>query len=61
VVDEQELDDRALRVVDALGLRVDDHAVLDGRRARGLELRDALDLDEAHAARARPGCPSFGS
>ncbi len=52
VVDEQELDDRALRVVHALGLRVDDHAVLDRRRAARLQLRDALDLDEAHAARA---------
>ena len=52
VVDEQELDDGALRVVHALGLGVDDHAVLDRRRARGLELRDALDLDQAHAAGA---------
>src|SRR6185437_6030100 len=31
---------------------VHDNAVLDRRRARGLELRDALDLHEAHAARA---------
>ena len=52
VVDEQELDHRALRVVHALGLRVDDHAVLDRRGAAGLQLRDALDLDQAHAARA---------
>ena len=52
VVDEQELDDRALGVVHAGGLGVDDHAVLDRRRARGLELRDALDLDQAHAAGA---------
>ena len=52
VVDEQELDHRALRLVHALRLRVDDHAVLDRRRARGLQLRDALDLDQAHAARA---------
>ena len=52
VVDEQELDDRLLRVGDALGLRVDDHAVLDRRRAAGLQLRDALDLHEAHAAGA---------
>jgi hypothetical protein len=29
-----------------------DHAVAHGRRARGLELRNALDLDQAHAARA---------
>jgi hypothetical protein len=34
----------------AVGLRVDDHAVLDRRGAPGLELRDALDLDQAHAA-----------
>ena len=52
MVDEQELDHRALGRVDALGLRVDDHAVLDRRRAAGLQLRDALDLDEAHPARA---------
>jgi hypothetical protein len=52
VVDEQELDDRLLGRLDALRLGVDDHPVLDRRRARGLELRDALDLHEAHAARA---------
>src|SRR5207248_1909403 len=51
VVHEQELDDRVLRVFDALGLGIDDHAVLDRRRAGGLELRDSLDLDQAHAAR----------
>ncbi len=52
VVDEQELDHRVLRVLHAVGLRVDDHAVLDGRRARSLELRHSLDLDQAHAAGA---------
>src|SRR3712207_1156053 len=52
VVDQQELDDRALRVVHALGLRVDDHAVAHRGRATRLELRDALDLDQAHAAGA---------
>ena len=50
VVDEQELDDRVLGLLHAVGLRVDDHAVAYRRRAGGLELRDALDLDEAHAA-----------
>ena len=55
VVDEQELDDRLLRVLDAVGLGVDDHAVLDRRRAPGLQLRDALDLDQAHATRADRG------
>src|SRR5205814_6777306 len=45
-------DDRLLGLLDAIGLGVDDHAVLDRRRAGGLELRDALDLDEAHPARA---------
>jgi hypothetical protein len=52
VVDQQELDDRVLGLLDPRGLRVDDHAVLDGRRAGRLQLRDALDLDEAHATRA---------
>src|SRR5215207_8754440 len=52
VVDEQELDDRLLGGADAVGLGVDDHAVLDRRRAARLELGDALDLDEAHAAGA---------
>jgi hypothetical protein len=52
VVDQQELDDGALGGAHALGLRVDDHAVLDRRRARRLQLRDALDLHEAHAAGA---------
>jgi hypothetical protein len=32
VVDQQELDDRVLGVADPVGLRVDDHAVLDGSR-----------------------------
>ena len=52
MVDEQELDDRLLGGARALGLGVDDHPVLDRRRARGLELGDPLDLDEAHAAGA---------
>src|SRR4029077_2588440 len=52
VVDQQELDDRALGLLDALGLRVHDHPVLDRRGAAGLQLADALDLDQAHAARA---------
>ncbi len=52
MVDEQELDDRVLRMAHAVGLRVHDHPVLDGRRTRGLELRHALDLDQAHAAGA---------
>ncbi len=50
MVDQQELDDGLLRGLDALALRVNDHAVLDGRRAAGLQLGDALDFDEAHAA-----------
>ena len=52
VVDEQELDDRVLGVLDAIRGRVHDHAVADRGRARRLELRDALDLDQAHAAGA---------
>ncbi len=51
VVDQQELHDRVLGVADPLGLGVDDHPVLDGGGAAGLELGDALDLDQAHAAR----------
>jgi len=52
VVDEQELDHRLLGHPDAVRARVHDHPVAHGRRARGLELRDPLDLDQAHAARA---------
>ncbi len=52
VVDEQELDDRVLGLLDAIGLGVDDHPVAHRRRARGLELRDPLDLDQAHPAGA---------
>jgi hypothetical protein len=52
VVDEQELDHRVLGFLDLVGLGVDDHAVADRRRAGGLELGDALDLDQAHAAGA---------
>src|SRR5262249_20152653 len=52
VVDEQELDDRILRLLHTVGLRVDHHAVADRGRARGLQLRHPLDLDQAHAAGA---------
>ena len=52
MVDEQELDHSLLRLVHAIGLGMDHHAVLDRGRAAGLELGDALDLDQAHAAGA---------
>jgi hypothetical protein len=52
VVDEQELDHRLLRRPHPVGARVDDHPVAHRGGARGLELRDALDLDQAHAAGA---------
>jgi hypothetical protein len=52
VVDEQELDHRVLGGAHPVGLGVDDHAVLDRGRARGLQLGDPLDLDQAHAAGA---------
>jgi hypothetical protein len=50
MVDQQELHHRVLGLLDAVGLGVDDHPVADGSRARRLELRDALDLHEAHPA-----------
>src|SRR4029450_9869036 len=52
VVDEDELEGRVLAVGGQLrGLgSLDDHAVGRGQRAARLELRDALDLDEAHPA-----------
>ncbi len=54
VVDEDELQRRVLALGRLLrGLRrLHDHPVLGGQRAPGLELRDSLDLDEAHAAGA---------
>src|SRR4051794_40324524 len=52
VVDEEELDHRALGVFDLLGAGVDDHAVADRGRAGGLQFRDPLDLDQAHPAGA---------
>src|SRR4051794_2938526 len=52
VVHEQELDYRVLSLLDVVGGGVHHHPVLDRRGAGGLELRHALDLDEAHAARA---------
>ncbi len=52
VVHEQELDDRTLRVLHPVGLGVDHHPVLDRCGAGGLQLRDPLHLDHAHAARA---------
>ena len=48
MIDEQELENTGTRV-DRFGIRgVDDHALADGRRARRLQLRHFLDLDEAH-------------
>ncbi len=55
VVDQQELEHRPLRVGCALVARVHLHAVGRGHRARGLQLRHSLDLDEAHPARADRG------
>ena len=52
VIHEQELDNRVLRMLHPVRGGHHHHAVAHGRRARGLELRDSLDLDEAHAARA---------
>ena len=52
VVDQQELHHRLLRLLDAVGGGVHHHALADGRGARGLQLGDALDLDQAHAAGA---------
>src|SRR5690606_25109729 len=52
VVDQQKLAHRVLRSLDLIGPSVGDHAVADRRGARGLKLRDALDLDEAHPAGA---------
>src|SRR5207245_910398 len=54
VVDEDELERRVLALRRLLGgaRRLDDHPVLGGHRAARLELRHALDLDEAHPARA---------
>ena len=52
VVDEQELDNRLLSHLHAIGPRVHHHPVADRRRACSLQLRDPLDLDQAHAARA---------
>jgi hypothetical protein len=51
MVDQKELDHRVLGVAHAVRGGHDDHAVADRGRAGGLELRDALDLHEAHAAR----------
>src|SRR3954469_15671075 len=50
VVDEQELHHRVLGLLDLVRGGDHDHAVLHRRRARGLELGHALDLDQAHAA-----------
>src|SRR5262245_26435277 len=48
MVDQQELDDRVLRHLHAIGLGVDDHSVADRGRAGRLQLRHPLDLDQAH-------------
>jgi len=53
VVDQQELHHGLLCALDAVRLSVDDHSVLDRCGAGCLELRDAFDLNKAHAA-----CPN---
>ena len=61
MVDEDELERRVLALGRLLrcGRGLDDHPVLRGEPAAGLELRQPLDLDEAHPAgadrRAEPG------
>ena len=59
VVEQDELEHRLLALGGRLRARVHLHAVARGHRAGGLQLRHALDLDEAHAAgadgRAEPG------
>ena len=54
MVDEDELERRVLALGGELRRAggVHDHAVLRGQRAAGLQLRDALQLDQAHPARA---------
>jgi len=53
VVDEQELEHVADRLADAVVVGPDHHAVAHRRAARDLQLRDALDLHQAHPAVAR--------
>ena len=50
MVDEQKLEHRLLRPLHAVVGGMDDHAFGDPRVAGDLQLRDLLDLDEAHAA-----------
>ncbi len=52
VVEQDELEHRLLSLGGRLRARVHLHAVAGGHRAGGLQLRHALDLDEAHAAGA---------
>ncbi len=55
VVDQEELEDRALRRPGLLARGVHHHAVRHARVTRDLELRHLLDLDQAHAAVAGDG------
>src|SRR4051812_31063600 len=50
MIAEQELDGSLARLLDLVTLAGDDHAISDGNRARGLQLRHLLDADDAHAA-----------
>jgi hypothetical protein len=52
MVRQQKLVHAALRLLDLLALRGDDHAVGDGDGAGGLQLRHLLDAHEAHATRS---------
>src|SRR3954470_5037651 len=52
VVEQDELEYRLLARGGVLRARVHLHAVAGGHGAGGLQLRHALDLDQAHAARA---------
>ena len=51
VVDQQQFQDRPLRLDGGRRVGADHHAVGHGRRAGGQQLARALDLDEAHPAR----------
>ncbi len=55
VVDEQELEGRAVRLLRGFTVRANHHAVVDLAVARDLELWHLLDFDEAHAAVAVHG------
>src|SRR2546430_379871 len=50
MIDQQKLDHSTLNLVDTVDLNINNHTILNQHRTTGLQLQNALNLDQAHAA-----------